>query len=430
VTKFFISFAGYHWVLLFLLEGVALRPSQAATGPLSWEEAREKLGMQNTELKAAHEEVSAAESKYRATLGNYLPTLSAELDFTRSGAENSLNRTNYGTSLVGRWDIFSGFSSQANAQQAQHELSISKIKLLLLKARLSYELTDAVERLDYAKSLRKLSSEISKRREENLKLVELRFKNGRENKGSVLLSEAYLEQSKLEDLQSKHIEQSARSSLAKVLSLPLENHNEEISISPLPAALSQATANDPNFFQLALDNPEYQLARHNEQIAATELISARSRFYPSLGLSAQLNRSGAKFFPNEDSWSLGASLSIPLFSGGKNYYATKGAGANWQAQVLKNSNLVNLLKGQLEESYFRFIEAQLKMRADDSFQQAAQVRAEVARKKYNNGLLSFEDWDVIENDLIQRQKSFLGSKKEKTLAEANWLMTQGKGFIP
>jgi hypothetical protein len=47
-----------------------------------------------------------------------------------------------------------------------------------------------------------------------------------------------------------------------------------------------------------------------------------------------------------------------------------------------------------------FVEAVEKTKVDNSFWEAASTRARIARQKYNNGLLTFEDWDVIENDLI------------------------------
>jgi hypothetical protein len=44
--------------------------------------------------------------------------------------------------------------------------------------------------------------------------------------------------------------------------------------------------------------------------------------------------------------------------------------------------------------------------------------------------MSFEDWDRIENDLIQRQKTVLQSQRDRVTAEAAWEQAQGKGVIP
>jgi hypothetical protein len=44
--------------------------------------------------------------------------------------------------------------------------------------------------------------------------------------------------------------------------------------------------------------------------------------------------------------------------------------------------------------------------------------------------MTFEDWDIIENDLIQRLKTFLQSQRDRVIAEASWELAQGKGVIP
>jgi hypothetical protein len=61
---------------------------------------------------------------------------------------------------------------------------------------------------------------------------------------------------------------------------------------------------------------------------------------------------------------------------------------------------------------------------------AEQVRAEIGRSQYASGMLSFEDWDRIESDLISRQKSDLSGRRNAVTAEANWDKAQGKSRLP
>lgn len=64
------------------------------------------------------------------------------------------------------------------------------------------------------------------------------------------------------------------------------------------------------------------------------------------------------------------------------------------------------------------------------FLNAAEVRAEIVRSQYTSGLLSFEDWDIIENDLITTQKQMISSQRDMVIAEADWERAQGRGTIP
>ena len=60
---------------------------------------------------------------------------------------------------------------------------------------------------------------------------------------------------------------------------------------------------------------------------------------------------------------------------------------------------------------------------------AATVRSVISRAKYNNGLLAFEEWDQIETDLINRQKTALQNLRDRIIAEASWLLAQGTGVL-
>jgi hypothetical protein len=75
----------------------------------------------------------------------------------------------------------------------------------------------------------------------------------------------------------------------------------------------------------------------------------------------------------------------------------------------------------------QLIEANEKYLVDDAFLTAAVVREQISRSKYNNGLSNFDDWDQMETELINRQKSLLKSEQTKIISTAAWLKAQGKG---
>lgn len=88
------------------------------------------------------------------------------------------------------------------------------------------------------------------------------------------------------------------------------------------------------------------------------------------------------------------------------------------------------VRTKLKQTFASYQEAVERLKVDTELLDAATIRAEIARNKYNNGLLSFEDWDIIENDLISRQKFVLQSRRDRIVAEAVWEQAQGKGVIP
>jgi outer membrane protein TolC len=166
-----------------------------------------------------------------------------------------------------------------------------------------------------------------------------------------------------------------------------------------------------------------------EDSAKASVTVAASNFYPSLNLTGTVGKFGPEFYPDQDRWSLGVTLSLPIFTGGRDYYGYKSAVSSRAAATYNIPKVRKDTLDKLKQAFVAFVEAVEKLKVDTSFKYAAQVRAEIARKKYNNGLLTFEDWDIIENDLITREKTYLQSRRDRGLSEASWEQAQGKGVI-
>jgi outer membrane protein TolC len=82
----------------------------------------------------------------------------------------------------------------------------------------------------------------------------------------------------------------------------------------------------------------------------------------------------------------------------------------------------------LEEAFAAHQDAAERVDVQENFYEAARVRAEIARSQYSSGLLSFDDWDIIENELISREKEILAARRDAARAEAAWESAQGAGL--
>jgi outer membrane protein TolC len=184
---------------------------------------------------------------------------------------------------------------------------------------------------------------------------------------------------------------------------------------------------NPNFQSLVASTPDHLQAVAQEDSAVAGVVLARSGFYPTLGLSASSSKLGKDWFPQYDRWSVGATLSIPIFTGGRDYYGTQSAIATHTAASATRLSGDRQLIAKLKQAYVTYVEASEKLKVDQSFHEAELKRAEIGRSKYNNGLLTFEEWDLIENDLIVRERAVLQSQRDRTTAESAWFQALGKG---
>jgi outer membrane protein len=412
------------------LIGIFLSLPVSAATTITWSEAVRRAELENPEIAAARESLNAAEAAKAGAYSGFLPTVRATVGYEnteRSG--NGFVATTTGTGwtagINGNWNLFSGFGDSARMDQAEANKRAADAALALARAKISNDLKSAFESVAYSRDYAKLTTLILKRREENLRLVQLRFESGRENKGSVLLSEAYLEQARCDDMQARNAARTSAVALAKVLAFDGDETAElavvgNVPITPPPVA--------PDFPSLVLMTPDYlQALEHAKSIEEARKI-ARSSFYPSLDLTTSMGTRGSDFFPNDNTTkTLGVTLSIPIFSGGRDYNTYRSAVANAAAASYNRENSLRDIRRRLELAWAGYTESVAKLRADESFRKAAVARSEIGRTKYNNGLLTFDDWDIIENDLITREKAVLQTRRDRATAEGAWEQAQGKG---
>jgi outer membrane protein TolC len=129
-------------------------------------------------------------------------------------------------------------------------------------------------------------------------------------------------------------------------------------------------------------------------------------------------------------WSAGLFLTLPLFTGGQNFYDVQSARADARRAQETLRSIDNQLLLDLERAFANFQDAVGRATVQQEFLRASETRAGISRNLYSTGLLSFDDWDVIESELITTTKQSLTSLRDRLIAEAAWEEAQGKGAIP
>lgn len=395
---------------------------RAVAETLTWQQAVARAADNNAEIQGAANSLRNVETQEMSARSGFLPSLSGNLGYSRGQG----NDGGYSATLNLNQNLFAGFADWARTDIAKANTSAAQSGFQIAKARISYELKAAFQNLQYAKSNEKLTKEIVRRREENYRLVSLRFQNGNENKGSVLLSEASLNQARYDAVQADNQKRNSSAQLARALGLDEFSDLDITGDVPVVAP----PAERPNLKAYALTTPEYRQSTAQQESAEAGVTAARSGFFPSLSVSGSVGEEGPTFYPDQTNrWSVGATLSIPIFTGLRDFASVRASSYSLQSAIFARSNLARQQLSNLEIRFSSYIEAVAKFKVDESFQNAAVVRAEIARKRYNNGLLTFDNWDIIENDLISRQKAYLASRRDRVLAEASWEQALGRGVF-
>ncbi len=431
MAAFFPSGTRWAGVLASILMGALLSAPCLGAELLTWSDCVDKTIQGNPDLRAARESLQASEYQLRGAASGFYPQVSANLDITKQGTSGpatsggsggASGRTLYETSLTATQNLFAGFQDRGKVEQGRANRDVSQANLDKIGARVGFDLASAFANFVYAQDSLKLADKITRRREENLRLVQLRFEGGYENKGSFLLAKGYLSEARFDRLQAQHNIEVAQAQLARVMG---SIDPDEIRVTgDVPTT---DPPSNPDYTVLITQTPDHRMAAAQTRSAQAGVKLARSPLFPSLNLSGTAAKDKEEGLPAENRWALGLNLAVPLFSGGKDYFGTKNAVSTLGAAEQSEAGVDRQLLVTLKQAYTNVVQSIEKLNVDQDFLQAATTRAEIARDKYNNGLLSFEDWDIIENDLIAREKTLLQSRRDRIIAWAAWEQALGRG---
>lgn len=405
-----------------LLTGLMSSTLYAST-TLTWKDCLEKTRLMNAEIKSAASSVEQAREELTIAYSSLYPTLNLSASVNKGTDFNTTDPANYSTGLSLRQLIFDGYKTPAAVEQSKLQLEKAQLSYNSASANIRYQLRSAFISLLKSDALLELTKSIAQRRKQNLALVKLRYEAGREHAGSLLTAEADLAQAEFEVDQAMRANKLARLELANTIGL--ENTDFVISGNfdddiTLP--------NQPDFDELLDKNFAVRESKLTVDSAQWSLTSAYAELYPSLSLSASASLSDDHWVPENKSGSVGLSLSLPLFAGGSNLAGIGKAKQSLTQAKLALQTTMNTSRQTLEESWKSLLDASELVLVQKKYWQATRTRAKIVNAQYSSGLATFDDWTLIEDNLVSAQKSFLNTKASLLLSQAEWSQTKGVGL--
>ena len=400
-----------------------------ASEPLTLEAVTAEAAAANPDLAAARERVRVAELARKAAAAPFLPDVSVAASYERSGGGAAGVGTvsasdSYAVNATARENLFAGGRDYATFRRRQEELAAATAELDAIRATVSANAKNAFARMLFAQQQVDLTDSIQKRRDENVRLVALAYEAGRENKGSYLSAKANAREAVFEVAQAKRALRVAQRQLLQSMG------RSEFEAVEATGTLGAVPPTDmPDFQALAQQVPSVRSAVANAEAARYDVAVARGQFLPSLDASGNKGRTGSTWPPEDDRWSAGVTLSLPIFQGGRDFNGLKSAKAALREISDQSRSALEQAAVDLETNYAGLADAAERAEVQKQFVEATTVRAEIARSQYTAGLVSYQDWDLIESDLITAQKSNLTFLRDAVIAEATWERTQGKGAV-
>ncbi len=404
------------------------RPARAGDA-LTLDRCLAEAAENNPGLAAARESVQKAVYDHKGSKSEYYPQLSADASQSKSGQESDSvgatesDNTSFGVSA--KQTIYAGGKNRAAVEQAAAARESAGIQIKTALARLSYDVRAAFADLLYAQELIALTETIAKRRGDNVDFLELRYEGGKEHKGSLLHMRAAHSQAELDVAQARRSLRVAQRKLARVLG--------RSEIEPLTAVGTLDAGRpgaEPDLDAVALETPDHQLTLSQRRAARAGVASAKSQYFPEVSVRGNAAKGGEEWPLDGDSWSAGVYLSFPFFSGGRSHMNVQSAKAEQRRVEALAQDTDDQVRLDLEQAFADYENAVERTAVQAQYVEAAALRAEIARSEYASGLLGFDNWDLIENDLISQQKSLLASRRDAVTAEAQWDKVCGTSLLP
>lgn len=281
----------------------------------------------------------------------------------------------------------------------------------------------------YADVLRDM--EILRVRQENLQVLRrqleesnARFEVGEITRTDVAQSEARLAQSEADLAQAQAQLSVSRAAYASVVG---QAPTDLEALPPLPGV--------PNDFDAALDvalieNPQVLAAQYSLAAAEANVAAARAEYRPTVGLQASYGGTANDLsgfdLSDRTAFTAGASVRVPLFTGGLNRSRV--------AQALERANAAQILvEGErrtvlqtLSSAYAQAASARSSLLAGEQAVRAALVAAEGVRQEAQVGLRTTLDVLNQELELRSAQVTLASARRNQYVAEAQLLAAMGR----
>ena len=405
-----------------IMVGLLICPPLWANQNLTWVDCLQKASEYHPDLITAKEGIRQSRDAHVITSSSLWPHAQADLSVTQNQASGSGKSTSYAYGVSGSQLLFDSFKTTNNIQASNQDIKASQANFQYVSSLVRLRLRTAFINLLKAQELIQLTRKIFDIRKQSLALITKFYNSGMEHKGALLTTQANLAESEFEMHQAiRELEVAQRNLLKEIGAKTIEPIEIEGSFD-----VGGKYQQSPDFEMVVNTNPQLLQLMAQRNAASFNVKSDQSDFWPSVSLTGGVGKSAEHWPPSVVGANVGLGLSWPLLEGGartaqldKDKSILRGLDA--QVQSLKDSLVLNL-----EQSWTGLQDAMEQLDVQKKFLMADEERAKIAEKQYSVGLLSYDNWIIIEDNLVNSKKTFLNTQANALLAEANWIAAQGR----
>lgn len=374
----------------------------------------------NRDLRSALANIQSARAQYRIQRADLFPRINGEVNATRSksfnqftGAggtlENEFYTANVGLSAF-EIDLFGRVRSLSRAALETYlatEEAERATRISLIAETASAYLTLAADSSQHDLSRRTVESA-----QRSMEVTRKRLEAG--------------VSSRLDVRQAETIYQQARADLASTTALMAQDRNalELLTGSSIPDELMPAELPDDHQWladvpaglssSVLLSRPDVLQAEHQLKSANANIGAARAAFFPTLSLTASTGRASTElsdlFSGGASIWSVGPSLTLPIFNGGANVANLAYANAQRDLYVSQYELAIQTAFREVADALAVRGTIQDQLDAQRALVDAAADSYQLAEARYTKGVDTFLNALDAQRTLYNAEKSLVSAR--------------------
>lgn len=424
--------------IIFICGGARAEESPAAPESVTlttWDNCVKEAAKNHPDLISAQQSIKSSQADKTISASGLFPQISTDLNASRSkssgssssgsstktsGGSSAVNNYNYG--VTGNQLIFDGFQTINKVNAAAENINAARQSYNFTSSQVRLRLRTAFVNLLKAQESLNIREDIFQRRKQNFELVTLKYEGGMENKGSLLTEQANLRQARYDITTAKRGIELSQRQITKELG--------RARLVPM-IAKGEFTVNDterekPDFAAIAANHPTLRQLIAQKNAAAFNVKTAKGEFLPSITAQGNANKNDTVWPPKGDEWSIGAAISFPIFEGGKRFADVSKANALLAKAEADERSSRDGITETLTDTWTSLQNDLDNVDVQYQFLTASEERAKIAEAQYSIGFVSFNDWIIIENNLVSAKNSYLNAQAQALIAEANWIQAKGE----
>ena len=407
--------------------------SARAEEELAWMTCVKEAKRDHPDLVAAKENLNQAKTSKEITRSKVMPqiTLNASEVTAKNASSGNFNQasgsgsggqqTTYEYGMTGQQLLFDGFKSSFDLSQAQRNINSAQYNYDVTSSNIRLRLRTAFVNLLTAQEFVKVTEEIEARRKQTLELVKLRYEGGREHKGSLMRSEADMAQATYQVNQAKRsiylYQRSLTKELGRTIFIPM--------VAEGTLKVKEPVRERPSFEVIATTTPLLQQLIAQKEAAKFGLKSANAALFPQIFVNGGMDNTNTVWPPDKNEWSVGTSLTWPIFDGGNKFATiTKTKAALKQAEANERSGRDGVIF-TLSNTWTQLQDAVDNVDVQQKSLDASAERAKIAEAEYSTGLMTYDNWIIIEDDYVNAKLSYLTAQMAALTAKASWIQAKG-----